>query len=99
MWTSFHDEFRSMYHWAAHRGKPILIGETGAMEYPGMPNRKATWIPHMGTTLRTHYPKVKAVMWFDRVGGSNQGSASFDWRLNTSTAAKSAWVALGRRPW
>jgi beta-mannanase len=98
-WTSFHDEFAQFYAWAAGQGKPLLVGETGAMEYPGMPSRKASWITAIGTTCKNSFPKIKAVVWFDSVGGSNQASRSFDWRLTTSSAAKSAWIALGKLSW
>ncbi len=98
-WSSFHDEFARFYRWAAGRGKPVMVGETGAMEYPGMPQRKADWITAMGDAVRNRFQKIKAVLWFDAIGGSNQGSRSFDWRISTSSAAKSAWVALGKLAW
>jgi glycosyl hydrolase family 26 len=98
-WTSFHDEFARYYAWAVNQNKPIMVGETGAMEYPGMPKRKATWITAMGNAVRNTFTKIKAVMWFDCIGGSNQGSRSFDWRLVTSSATQSAWVAVGKLGW
>jgi hypothetical protein len=98
-WTSFHDEFASFYRWGSRRGKPLMVGETGAQEYPGIPGRKANWIGGMGSAVRHRFPKIKALVWYDAIGGSNQGSLSFNWRLNTSAAALHAWVKLGRLPW
>jgi endoglucanase len=98
-WTTFHDEFAAFYSWAQYQGKPLMVAETGAMEYPGMTTRKAQWITGTGSTIQASYPKIKALVYFDDIGGSNQSGTQFDWRLNSSTASLNAWVALGRLSW
>ncbi len=98
-WASYRDAFSAFYSWAQSQGKPLMVAETGAMEYPGMPTRKSQWITDMGNAIRASYPKVKALVYFDQVGGSNQSGTQFDWRLNSSTASLNAWAALGRLSW
>jgi endoglucanase len=98
-WTTFHDEFAAFYSWAQYQGKPLMVAETGAMEYPGMTTRKAQWITGTGSTIQASYPKIKALVYFDDIGGSNQSGTQFDWRLNSSAASLNAWVALGRLSW
>ncbi|MBI2708440.1 MAG: hypothetical protein HYX34_01900 [Actinobacteria bacterium] len=97
VWTSFRSVFASFYGWAAARGKPIIVGETGALEDPSQPGRKAQWIRDMASTLATAMPRVKAVVWFDAKEGPRFDPASqYDFRVRTSSGAASAWSAVGR---
>lgn len=95
-WTPFEQTFRAWYAWASTKGKPLMIGEVGAQEAPGSPERKAAWIREMGATLRQRMPQVRAVVYFDtRTGNASNPGVQFDWRLASSSSAHAAWRAVG----
>lgn len=97
-WLSFSDTLgmRDFYDWAVQRGKPIMIGETGAQE--GSAGQKAAWIAGMRESLKTEFPAVRSLVYFDAIGGSHQGG-SFDWRVETSASSLQAFVDLAQDPW
>jgi Glycosyl hydrolase family 26 len=94
-WTSFAEVFDNFYAWADPKNKPILIGETGSEERN--PGEKAQWITDMGTTIKTIYPEIKALVYFDAESTSNQGGW-YDWRVDTSTSSYAAFQALAADP-
>ena len=81
-WRSFEKVFRPFYGWAARSGKPLMVAETGVQERG--PGEKAQWLRDMAATLRSTYPKIRALVYFDTY-------ARYDWRLNTSTEAFEAF--------
>jgi Glycosyl hydrolase family 26 len=88
-WTSFGQIFAAFDAWAAPRGKPLMVAETGVQEDPADPARKAAWFADEATWLGSH-PAIRAVCYFD--GVSPKG---YDFRADTSTTSFSAFQALG----
>lgn len=95
-WRSFEQIFADFYAWAAPRGKPIMIGETGTRE--GDLGWKAKWITEMATSMKLTYPKMKAVVLFDSYT-TNYGGDWFDWRLDTSWSSFDAWKNVNADPY
>ena len=95
-WRSPREILGAFYRWARVRGKPLMVGETGAQEGPL--GRKALWIDRLGDTVQQRFPRIKAMIYFDAVGGSNSGG-TFDWRLGTTRSSMGAWVRLGKAAW
>lgn len=90
-WASFESIFSSFYAWAAERGKPLMVGETGVLERD--PREKAAWLSAIGATLETSYPAIEALVYFDSEATSNQGGW-FDWRVDTSGSSFEAFKSL-----
>lgn len=88
---SFTTLFAPLYDAFAGR-KPIMIGETAAVEGP-TPAAKAAWIADAHRALTTRFPAVAAVVWFDARKGA------FDWRIDSSPAALAAFRALAADPY
>lgn len=79
-WQSPYDRVAAM-----HPTAPVWIGETGCKEDPaGDVNRKAVWAGQM--LAETHMSRIKAVNYFDTVGG-------FDWRYQTSSISLAAFTS------
>ena len=77
-WKSFDQLFSSTYEEISERlapSKPMMIGEVGSSELGGS---KAAWIADMLAKLPTEYPKVRAVLWFDKFDDG------MDWPIETS---------------
>jgi beta-mannanase len=81
-----HDVYQK-YHWS----KPIMVAETGSVEQGG---NKAKWIRHMGRVIRTKFPAVAAVIYFN---GTTPDNADF--RLSTSRSAMAAFRAVANDPY
>ena len=63
-----------------------MIGEFGAQERKH--GEKAEWIREAAQTLKTKFPEIKAVVYFNV-------KKRYDWRIDTSSA-RSAWKYLAR---
>jgi hypothetical protein len=87
-WRSSKEVFSSFQAWAKAKGKPGMIGETGSLEDPNNPQRKADWIREMGEVIKS-WPHIKGFMYFQGQG----------WHFDSSTAATNAFKALGKDPW
>jgi Glycosyl hydrolase family 26 len=88
-WTTFGEIFSAFYAWAAPRGKPLIIAETGAQEDPADPARKGAWVADADAWIGSH-AAIRAVSYFD--GISPKG---YDFRVDTSASAFKAWQAFG----
>jgi hypothetical protein len=88
-WRSFSQIFSDYYAWASQRGKPLMIGETGALE--GSPGQKAAWINGARETIETKFPQTHALIYFDAV--SNYGG-TYDWRIDSSDSSLAAFQGL-----
>jgi hypothetical protein len=68
--------------------KPMLLGEVSSTEVGGS---KAAWIAGLFEALRTRFPRVRAITWFDKTqpGGTSQHT---DWPIDSSPAAKRAFA-------
>jgi hypothetical protein len=89
-WESFAEIFGGFYDWASKQTKPIMIGEFGVQEGP-TPGQKAAWVAETGNVIKTQFPLIKAVVYFN----ANQ---DYDWRMNTSPDAYQAFKDLANDP-
>ena len=86
-WQTFNQLYRSSYRYLVETvapNKPLMIGEVASSEYGGS---KATWIKEMLTQVPTEYPKIRALLWFDKY------DSSMDWPIETSATATGAFAA------
>jgi beta-mannanase len=85
-WKTFSQVYRSSYNALAGSiapSKPLLVGEVASSEDGGS---KAAWIKDMLTRVPTEYPKIRALLYFDKY------DSSMDWPLETSSSALSAFA-------
>jgi hypothetical protein len=83
-WRSFSSVFGATYSAvAAVSSKPIILPETSCVEGPG---GKAAWITDMFEQIRTRYPRIAGVCWFN-------ASQTYDWRLSSSASSLAAFRA------
>jgi hypothetical protein len=86
-WQSFEQLFAAPYDRITKQipGKPIFIGETGCASSGG---DKARWLREMDQSLRTRFPRVESVTWFE-------AAKEADWRMissqETANEAKKMW--------
>jgi PA14 domain/Glycosyl hydrolase family 26/CARDB len=66
--------------------KPIMLAETASAESGG---NKDQWIYDLGTTIKTSFPSVEAVLWFDKTGSSTE------WPVDSSSPALTAYTNVG----
>ncbi len=83
-WQTFPAIAGRIYSGLAAKGKPIMIPETASAEQGG---DKAAWIAGVLPALQSSFPQVKALVWF-------QMNKETDWRIDSSTAAESAFVTI-----
>lgn len=89
-WTSFGDLFRASYEKITGKiaaWKPMIIGETASTESGGS---KAQWIADALRVLPIEFPKVRGVLWFDKVESGPGGHT--DWPIESSTTASQAFA-------
>jgi hypothetical protein len=85
-WKSFDQIYRSSYDRIVESvapSKPLMIGEVASTEYGGS---KASWIKNMLGELPTAYPKIRALLWFDKY------DSGMDWPIETSSGATAAFA-------
>jgi len=89
-WVGFGDLFGPSYDAMTRlTRKPLMIAETATSEHGG---DKAAWIRDaLEVTLPTRFPRVRALVWFDR-------EKETDWRVTSSPAALLAFGAAVRSP-
>lgn len=88
-WASFTALFSAFYPGIAAKGKPVMIPETASAETGG---DKAAWLTAVLPALRNTFPALKALVWFHM-------NKETDWRINSSTAAKDAFVQMAKDPY
>ena len=88
-WQSFQQVFENIYPLLAAKKKPILIGEMASAEAGG---DKGKWIDGILPTLRSRYPLIKAVVWFDI-------NKEADWRISSSPASEAAFIRMANNPY
>ncbi len=94
-WRSFAQIFAAFYQWAAHQGKPLLVGEFGAVE--GKPEAKAAWFRQAGRQLRAEFPRIRAIVYFNSIH-ENFGVV-FDWKVTSSRSSLAAFRAIAHAPY
>jgi len=85
-WKSFSQVYKSSYNAIAGTiapSKPLMVGEVASSEIGGS---KSAWIKDMLTRVPTEFPKIRALLYFDKY------DSSMDWPLETSTSAVSAFA-------
>jgi Glycosyl hydrolase family 26 len=88
-WQTFPTIASRIYAGLAAKGKPIMIPETASSELGG---DKAAWIAGMLPALRTSFPAIKALVWFDM-------NKETDWRVDSSPPAATNFRALALDPY
>jgi len=76
-WRTADPLYRDTYRALSHFDKPIMISEIGTTTAGG---DARAWIRQTFTRLRTGYPKLKAVLWYDDIDGGG-----LDFRLQGQT--------------
>jgi glycosyl hydrolase family 26 len=89
-WRSFGQIFSSFYRWGLSTRKPLLVGEYGVVE--GGPGAKAAWFMQADHELRTQFPAIRAVVYFD--SDHKAFGRYFNWRVTTSSSALAAFRAF-----
>jgi hypothetical protein len=89
-YRSFKDIFGGFYLWAAQQNKPIMVGEFGVQERN--PGDKAGWITAAREAVKSDFPLMRAVVYFN-------ANKDYDWRLATSDSALDAFRQMARDPW
>jgi cellulose synthase (UDP-forming) len=90
-WQTIDEVFGSTYEALAEFKKPIMISEMGTVAEGGDP---AVWVRDALERLRTAYPQVKAIVWFD---ASYPGG--IDFTLRGAAAAELRSAVEGSRYW
>jgi uroporphyrinogen-III synthase len=73
----------------------MLVGEFGTVE--GTPGAKATWFTQADRALRTEFPAIRAVVYFE--SDHENFDRYFDWRVTTSQSSLAAFRAFARDPY
>jgi Glycosyl hydrolase family 26 len=88
-WQTFATIAGSIYASLAAKGKPIMIPETASAEQGG---DKTAWIAGILPAMKTMFPEVKALVWF-------QMNKETDWRVDSSPSAATAFISLAKDPY
>jgi mannan endo-1,4-beta-mannosidase len=90
-WSSFSRLFASTYldiTGAIAPSKPMIVGETGSTETGGS---KAHWISSMLAELPSKFPKIRGLLWFDRLDAGPGGHT--DWPIESSPGSTAAFAS------
>jgi hypothetical protein len=88
-WQTFQQVFKDIYPLLAAKKKPILIGEMSSAEAGG---DKGKWIDQIIPVLRTSFPLIKGLVWFDI-------NKEADWRISSSPASAAAFIRMANDPY
>ncbi len=88
-WQTFRQVFQDIYPLLAAKKKPILIGEMASAEAGG---DKGKWIDDIIPTLRTSFPLIKGIVWFDI-------DKEADWRISSSPASEASFIRMANNPY
>jgi hypothetical protein len=83
-WQTFQQVFKEIYPLLAAKKKPIIIGEMSSAQVGG---DKAKWIDEIIPTLRSNFPLIKCLVWFDI-------NKECDWRISSSPASEAAFLRM-----
>jgi Glycosyl hydrolase family 26 len=91
-WTdqSFAQVFAAFHRWGATTGKPLMVGEFGAVE--GSPGDKAQWLRDARAALKERLPRIAAIVYFD-------ATRRYDWRVDSTPASFQAFRTLATDPY
>jgi Glycosyl hydrolase family 26 len=85
-WRSADAIFAPFYSWSLSVGKPAMITETGTLEDPADPLRKAHWFDDVATWLPS-VPNIRAFVYFS-------SDRMYPWWADSSEAALTSFSAL-----
>lgn len=90
-WQSFSQIFGGAYALASQAWpkKPLFISETGCSSTGG---DKAAWLRDMDETLRTKFPRVESLTWFE-------AAKEADWRVLSTLGSAQTARALWKSPY
>jgi hypothetical protein len=88
--ASFADLFKAFHAWGARTGKPLMVGEWGAVERAS--GTKARWLAGAHAALKSRLPRIAAVVYFD-------ADRQYDWRIGTSADSLAAFKAMAADPY
>ncbi len=94
-WSSFQQIFTPFYDWGLSTGKPMLIGEFGTVE--GAPGAKAAWFAQADRTIRTQFPAIRALVYFE--SDHQNFGRYFNWSVTSSRSALAAFRAFAHDPY
>jgi hypothetical protein len=89
-WRTVDAIFSSFYAWSVQHHLPAMIAETGCLEDPADPGRKAAWFNEADGWLHTH-PDIKAFVYFNT-------TVRWPWFVDTSAQSLQAFTALANDP-
>ena len=94
-WRSFSQIFEPFYKWGLPTGKPMLIGEYGAVE--GGPGAKARWFRQADRQIKSKFPALRAVVYFnsDHLNFGMQ----FNWKVTSSKTSLAAFKDFAHDPY
>lgn len=69
-------------------GKPLMIGETGSVEYGDGGAKKAAYMKQMLADIPVKFPRIKALVYFNW----NANNSSLTWPIESSTQSKAAFA-------
>jgi beta-mannanase len=90
-WRELSEVFGDFYAWGSARGKPLMIAETGTVEDPADPGRKAAWIDNAARQLATEMPNVQALVYYN-------AKKTCDYRVGSSARSLEAFKRLAQNP-
>jgi hypothetical protein len=90
-WEEFTEIFMAFYDWGSRTGKPLMVAETGTVEDPSDPSRKAEWLARTANTIKTSMPAVRALVYF-------HSDRDCPWWLDSSTESLEAFRDLAFDP-
>jgi hypothetical protein len=96
-WRSWTQIFQPFYDWAATMTKPIMIAENGVMEDPAVAGRKAAWIADSQQRLKTQFPLIQAVLYFDTQ--VTKSGFTFTWPVDTTQSSYNAYRTMANDPY
>ncbi|HET8815126.1 MAG TPA: glycosyl hydrolase [Solirubrobacterales bacterium] len=85
-WKSFDQLFRRSYDQIVENiapSKPMMLGEVGSSEHGGS---KGAWIRDALARVPAEYPRIRALLWFDKFDDN------MDWPIETSAPATTAFA-------
>jgi beta-mannanase len=91
-WEEFSEIFEGFYAWGSRTGKPLMVAETGTVEDPTYPLRKAEWLARAGNTIKTSMPALKAFVYF-------HSDRDCPWWLDSSQESLNAFRDLAFDPY
>ena len=88
-WQRFEEIFEDIYPQLAAKNKPIMIGEMASAESGG---NKAEFINGIVPTLKSKFPLIKGLVWFDI-------NKETDWRISSSPESEAAFIEMAADPY